>query len=195
MHPKSWRMMSASLFSGEYLQSSSTLFLAHDRDSDNVGSYTSLEYQYQATVSNTVDIALLVEVHIPFGLPRGEFAPRRYEHDPVAAVLIMECHMCPWKGPQRGLPRSHASLVQSGSGTTSQLPSQSTTVTFCYYIAIIFNPYKCNMHASRSCCPPAHMAQAWRGKRTWVLVVGCSILMWLNTAISANFCTALFARR
>ena len=44
--------------SPELLYESKALFLAHDRDSDNVGSYTSLEYQYQATVADTVDIAL-----------------------------------------------------------------------------------------------------------------------------------------
>ena len=38
--------------SPELLNESKALFLAHDRDSDNVGSYTSLEYQYQAAVAN-----------------------------------------------------------------------------------------------------------------------------------------------
>ena len=37
--------------SPELLYESKALFLAHDRDSDNVGSYTSLEYQYQAAVA------------------------------------------------------------------------------------------------------------------------------------------------
>ena len=61
--------------------------------------------------------------------PRGEFAPRRDEHDPVAAIRIMKCHVCPWEGLQCCLPRPHASLVQSGSCTSCQLPSQSTKAT------------------------------------------------------------------
>ena len=69
----------------------------------DAGGYTSFEQENLPTVAKTFEVLCLVKVHVVFRLTRSEFTPRRDEHDPVAAVGIMQWHVRPQEGAPCGL--------------------------------------------------------------------------------------------